>query len=156
MKKHEDLRIIETARDEQSINAAIHKGFKPLVKQVKPSPKIKAKYTVVRNKKTVQIEVLTDYRSGMGSGLELEDYETLIDWSFYYPYHFKSPFAAYLLPADIEVGEKVWIKDLIEDYVGSSWNQGDCFRLESSMATWNGVDLLIDYDEKKDKQVLIG
>jgi len=71
-----------------------------------------------------------------------------IDFTFYYPHHFPSPFAAYLIPRDIQPGETVWIEDLIEDIVKSIWNQGDAFRLESCEAVWNGVDFDIQFEER--------
>ena len=70
----------------------------------------------------------------------------VLDFTFYYPYSFPSPFAAYLIPRDIKIGEKVFLEDLIEDYIGASWNQGDTYRLESCEAVWNGKDFDIQYD----------
>jgi len=139
------LRVIETARDTGSINMAAKKGFKPLVKKVNPSEDISTKYKVIQYKETGEIEVLGDYRGEMIIG-DTREFDTVIDWTWFYPYSFKSPFAAYLIPADIVVGERVFIRDLIEDYVGISWNQGDSYRLESCEAIWNGSDLEIQYD----------
>ena len=70
---------------------------------------------------------------------------TVIPFTFYYSHHFENPYAAYLIPFDIKVGEAVWIKVLIEDIVGGSWNQGDTFRLLSSEAIWNGKDLIVNF-----------
>ncbi|MCH6199021.1 hypothetical protein MMU07_05510 [Aquiflexum sp. LQ15W] len=149
------LRIIETVRDEKSINQAVKNGFKPLIKKVIPSEDISTKYKVVQYKETGEIEVLGDYRGDMVME-DTREFDTVIDWTWYYPYSFKSPFAAYLIPKDIQVGERVFIKDLIEDYVGSTWNQGDTFRLESAEAIWNGSDLEIQFDPKKDRSDFIG
>jgi hypothetical protein len=135
------LRVIKTARDEHSINAAAKNGFYPLIKEVKPSDKIRSKYSVAQHKLTGEIKILGDYRWN-----DLEEYEVVIGWTFYYPYNFKSPFAAYLIPRDIKIGETVFIEDLIEDFIGESWNQGDTYRLESCEAIWNGEDLKIQYD----------
>ena len=135
------LRVIKTARDKNSINRAAKNGLRPLIKKIQPSKKIRSKYSVVQNKKTGEIEIVGDYR---GSGLNTDDngeFITVIDWTFYYPHNFKSPFAAYLIPKDIVIGERVFIEDLIEDYIGASWNQGDTYRLESCEAIWNGTDL---------------
>lgn len=76
----------------------------------------------------------------------MDEYETIIDWSFYYPYHFESPYAAYLIPEDIEIGEKVFLDDLIEDIVAGSWNQGNAWRLEYTEAIWDGKDFKIAKD----------
>lgn len=139
-KNPNSLRVIYTARNEKDINEAAIKGFRPLIKKVIPSDKIKSKYAVFQNKKTGEIKVAGDYRSDYAY---MDEYETIIDWSFYYPYHFESPYAAYLIPQDIEIGEKVFLEDIIEDIVASSWNQGDAWRLEYSEAIWNGEDFEI-------------
>ena len=85
-----------------------------------------------------------------------DQYEKVIDWTFYYPHQFPSPYAAYLIPDDIEIGEWVYLEDLIEDFVGASWNQGDKYRLESSEAMWNGKDFEIPYVADWDNTYMIG
>lgn len=149
------LRIIKTARDKDSINKAAKNGLKPLIKKVEPSGEIRSKYSVVQNKQTGEIETLGDYRGGFHND-DSGDFVTVIDWTFYYPHNFNSPFAAYLIPKDIVVGEKVYVEDLIEDYIGSSWNQGDTYRLESCEAIWNGTDLEIQYDSSVNNSEFIG
>lgn len=139
-KNPNNLRVIKTARNEKDINEAAKQGFWPLVKKVIPSDKIKSKYAVSQNMNTGEIEVCGDYRSGC------EDSD-VIGWTFYYPYHFESPYAAYLIPKDIKIGEKVFIEDLIEDIVGGTWNQGNAWRLECSEAIWNGEELEIATDD---------
>jgi hypothetical protein len=146
-----NLRRIATARDEQAINRAAKKGFFPLLKKLEPSEALRSKFAVMQNKKTGQITVISDYRDRRYSNLE-----TVIPFSFYYPYTFASPFAAYLLPKDLKVGERVLLSDLIEDYVGSTWNQGDTFRLESCEAIWNGIDFDIQYDPDINRRDFIG
>jgi hypothetical protein len=153
-KNSQGLRVIKTARDADSINKAAKSGFKPLIKKVEPSDNIRSKYAVVQNKKTGEIAIAGDYRADYAG--DNNDFETVIDWTFYYPYSFKSPFAAYLIPKDIKVGERVFIEDLIEDYIGASWNQGDTYRLESCEAIWNGTDLEIQYDPRTNCSDFIG
>lgn len=149
------LRIIRTARDQDSINEAARNGLWPLVRMIEPSDKIRSKYSVVQHKKTGEIKVIGDYREGFFPGGDGE-FVVIIDWTFYYPHNFRSPFAAYLIPKDIAVGERVFIEDLIEDYVGESWNQGDTFRLESCEAIWNGSDFVVQHDPDKDSFELVG
>ena len=149
------LRVIKTARDKDSINKAAKNGLKPIIKKVKPSDEIRSKYSLVQNKNTGEIEIIGDYRDGFYSD-DNGEFVTVIDWTFYYPHNFKSPFAAYLIPKDIFVGERVYVEDLIEDYIGASWNQGDIYRLESCEAIWNGTDLEIQYDPKSNRSNFIG
>lgn len=167
-KNAEELRVIKTARDEESINKAAKNGFTPLIKKVKRSDKIRSKYAVVQNTNTGEIEIIGDYRSKLYERNHLpsrlsrifphikNDFEIVIDWTFYYPHNFTSPFAAYLIPKDIKKGERVLLEDLIEDYVGGSWNQGDTYRLESCEAIWNGKDLKIQYDPRVNRSDFVG
>lgn len=53
-------------------------------------------------------------------------------------YEYEIPFAAYLIPKDLEIGEHVFLDDIIEDYIGSEWNQGDKYRLDFGDAIWTG------------------
>lgn len=136
------LRIIKTARSLESINKAIEDGYKPLIKKVEPSDKIQIMFMLVRNKKTGRIEQISDKRDLWDP--EFKNREKIIDESYYYPYNFKSPFAAYLVPASIKKGERVVLEDLIEDYIGESW-QGNAYRLASCEAIWDGKSFEIDY-----------
>ena len=154
-KNVQELRVIKTARDKDSINKATKKGLSPIIKKVEPSDKIRSKYSVIQNKKTGEIEIIGDYRGRLFSD-DNGEFEKVIDWTFYYPHSFDSPFAAYLIPKDIVVGERVFIEDLIEDYIGASWNQGDTYRLESCEAIWNGSVLEIQYDPKTNRSDFIG
>lgn len=79
-KNKSQLRIIETARDEKSINRAVKNGLKPLVKKVKPSEDISTKYKVIQYKETGEIEVLGDFRGNMFME-DTREYDTVIDWT---------------------------------------------------------------------------
>jgi hypothetical protein len=149
------LRVIRTARSLFKINFAIKFGYYPLVKAVEPSDNIKSKFAILQHKKTGNIQVISDYRSEMTNS-DSEEYEIVINWTYYYPYHFKLPFAAYLIPKNIKVGELVFVKDLIEDYIGFEWNQGNSLRLQSAEAIWDGTDLIIQYDRNQSVRRVVG
>jgi hypothetical protein len=172
-----NLRIIKTARSEQEINAAVEEGYWPLVKPVVPSPEIKIKYAVLQDKLTGKISVIHDFRNAnyvhdfKPTGLldafgEINDIssvadedslnDTVINFTYYYPHHFENPFAAYLLPPDIKVGEKVILEDLIEDIVSGSWNQGDTYRLKSCEAIWDGKDFIISHQPTQNRFEIVG
>ena len=154
----DNLRVIKTARDLESINEAALNGYRPLVKKVVPSNEIRSKYSVLQHKKTGAIEVIGDARSKIYMDFwhkRTTDYELVIDWTFRYPYQFKSPYAAYLIPNDIIPGERFFVEDLIEDYVGLKWNQGNVYRLKGCAAIWNGTDLEIQYDPDIARQMII-
>lgn len=136
-------RVIKTARTKEAINEAAANGYKPLVKPVIRNPEIHRKYSVLQNLITGQIEVAYDYRHKS----ENKRMATVIDFTHYYPHSFPLPYAAYLVPKDIKVGELVLLEDLIEDIIGSRWNQGDANRLQSCEAIWNGTNFIVQHSE---------
>lgn len=150
----ENLREIETSRNLDEINEFAKKGFFPLIKEVKENFVIHRKYAVFQNKSTGEIMKLGDYRSVYR--LDLSDFTLVIPWTRYYPYKHELPFAAYIIPKDIKVGERVYLKDLIEDLIESRWNQGDVYRLQSCIAVWNGEDFEFEYNEETDVTNFIG
>lgn len=149
------LRIIKTARTQDTINGAARQGFRPLVKPVIPSARIKGKYSVLQDKETGEITVIDDFTSGTikADGNRLT---TVIGFKFYYPHQFESPFAAYLIPPDLEAGEKVFLEDLIEDIIAGKSNQGDTFRLQACEAIWDGNDMILQFKEKPDIRLMYG
>jgi len=150
--KPNNLRAIKTARDKDSINQAAKTGYFPLVKVLDPSELIRSKFAILQNIKTGEILAPNDFRCGSGG----KGYTKVIDFTPYYPYSFPSPYAAYLIPKDITVGEHVFLEDLIEDLVASTSNQGDKYRLCCCEAIWNGETFDIQYDPKTDTRHFIG
>ena len=144
------LRRIRTARSLRAINSGARQGFFPLLRQLKPSAELKEHYCLVRNSRTGEVVSVQD------PGLEIyqsPSWETVLEGS-YYPYQYKTPFAAYLIPKDILAGEEVYLLDLIEDYAGLKGPAGETYRLESCNAIWTGNDLEIQYDPNSDMQIL--
>jgi hypothetical protein len=150
--KKKRLRVVKTARTKEAINKAAKAGFRPLLRPVKPSKQIHSQFCVWQNEITGEIDVVRDLRSFLFK----KNWKPVIDWRDYYPHSFPEPFAAYLIPPDLQKGERVLLKDLIEDFRGMTWNQGDNYRLESCEAVWNGSDLKIDYQPSRDRQITIG
>ena len=137
--KNPKLRVIQTARTEEDINEAARAGFFPLVKAISSKSEVRAIFAVYQNPQSGEITVAKNLRV---RGLNPED--QVIGFTTYYPHHFPNPFAAYLVPADLAVGEVVILEDLIEDLVGGRTNQGVVYRLEWSEATWDGQDFIIE------------
>ena len=142
-------RVVKTARTLEAINAAARKGFRPLVKAVRPSGLIHSQFAVFQDPKTGEIAVSGDFR-WPPQGVKV------IDYNYFYPYHFENPFAAYLLPHDLVVGEEVWLEDLIEDVVAVWGNQGYQPRLAEAPAIWNGTDFEVQFDPRRDAPQWIG
>ena len=116
----ENLVVIKTARTLEDINGAAAKGIHPLVKPVDQSSEIHNMVAVYQHRETGQIELIGDCRSGPSD----DNYECVLPFRHYYQYSFSSPFAAYLVPPQLEEGQRVWLDDVIEDIVAVYGNQG--------------------------------
>ena len=145
------LRIIRTARSLNKINQAAREGMRPLVKRLNPLPDIQSKYAVFQHPETGEVAVIGDYRAGPPAG-----FQPVLDWQYYYPHSHNLPFAAYLLPPDLENGERVYLADLIEDVIEGRWNQGDVFRLKACEAIWNGEEFKLQFDPETEEGIFIG
>lgn len=144
------LRVIRTGRSLRTINAAAKKGFRPLVKAVQPGEDVRAWLAIYQHRTSHEIVVSGDMRWPPGP-----EYELVLA-SEYYPHHFARPFAAYLLPPDLQIGERVWLDDVIEDIVAVWGNQGYNPRLKWAEASWTGTKFEIHFDPEKDAPRLIG
>jgi hypothetical protein len=143
-------RVIATGRTLEAINEAARSGLRPLVKPVQPSREIWSWLLIFQDPVTGEIESHGDLRS------RPQGNKQLVLESTYYPYSFPAPFAAYLVPPDLKPGGEIWLEDLIEDVVGSRWNQGPRSRLKACAAIWNGKDFELQYDASRDARVFIG
>lgn len=144
-----EQRVVRTGRTLDEINTAARQGFRPLVKAVKPSRDVHFMIAVFQDPDTGEITTSGDLRHD-GDGVKV------LDYTYYYPYHFPHPFAAYLVPHDIAVGEVVMLDDLIEDVVAVWGNQGYQPRLVKAEAIWNGSDFDIQFDPVRDAPHWIG
>ena len=145
------FRRINTVRGEKEINQGVHEGFWPLVRQVLRSPKISSWMAVYQNEETGEIKCVGDHRWPPKS-----PWKQIIQSFDYYPNVWKHEIAAYLIPSDLKIGERVFLTDLIEDRVGVFGNQGHTRRLESAYAIWEGKDFKIQWTEEKDAPRMIG
>ena len=134
--------LIKTARTLDEINLAVEYGYKVLMMKVEPSDKIKVMYSLEQDMETGEISLLQDSWEIYS---HTENTKRLIDKMYYYPYQFPSPFAAYIIPLDLKVGERVILDDLIEDIVGAS-HKMHTYRLDSAEAIWDGERFEIDHN----------
>lgn len=135
---YRDCRVVRTVRDIKAINSVNNDpDYFAIVQHVEENDEISSKATIRKNKRTGEIEFGgADYRN--------IDFENEIFW--YHPRKYASPIAAYVVPYDIKKGERVFVPDVIQEYVGDRWNQGDTYKLKSSYAVWNGYDLYVEVD----------
>lgn len=148
-----NLRVIKTARTEKEINDAVKEGYFPLLKKVERDEKIYSRLSVYQNRVTGEIVTFSDLRFLYRNEEKLKDYDEIFSFH-YYPYNFPNPYAAYLIPKDIAEGEKVYLDDVIEDFIGSShWG---AYRLDKHEAVWNGKDIEVSFNEETDTLHFIG
>ena len=134
------IRIIETARGIDAIEKAIKENKHLLYRKVEPFRVCTGKYCKLRNKLTGISFKIYDFRDSRGWS---DKYSIIKDWTYLY-YNYDFPYkAAYIIPSDIKEGEIVFVKDLIENYIGYSHNQGTDNRLSGYQAIWKNNDLEI-------------
>lgn len=138
------LEVIKTARDIGTINESVKKGYLPLIKKIVPSPEIGYYVNVYQNRHTGEIIEKDD--DAWTGDLNMEDFEKVIESTYFYPYPTNSPYAAYLIPQNLFIGQKVFLEDLIEDFVGKKIQGRYGKRTERALfaeAIWDGKDLEI-------------
>lgn len=139
-----DLEIIKTARNLETINEYVKKGYLPLIRKIIHSAEIGYNICVYKNKYSG--EIIERKADAWLGDLKMDDFEKIIDQIHVYPYHFNSPFAAYLIPNYLFIGQKVFLEDLIEDFIGTRIQSkfgSSTERLPSAQAIWNGKDIVI-------------
>jgi len=152
--KNGEMRIIKTIRGKKALQKSNKLKHKIIIRNVEPFQTVSGKYCIVKNKKTGRTQNLYDFRDPrLGFG---DDYEIVTDWTYKYVNHEFPNEAAYVIPDDIQEGEVVFIKDLIENLIGHTYNQGGNSRLVSCKARWVNDDLKILYDPDRDVIRIVG
>lgn len=141
-----DLPRIATARNIDDIKRAASTGFWPDIRKVEyKDGEIQEKLGLYQNALTGEVKVIGDYRSVIDLRNNAQsDWHEVIPVTFYYSNYQNSPFAAYLIPKDLEDGSAVLIPDPIEDILGSTWNQGDRYRAVNVTAKVISRKVIID------------
>ncbi|MEQ3724480.1 hypothetical protein [Alcanivorax sp.] len=134
------LRIIQTARSLAAIEDGVQRGYRPLFVAADYKGEVGKKLLVSYCSTDNEVHYQSDFRrmrgslSGSGSGVSAimirHDDE-----------RHPSPLAAYMIPPELNPGDKVFVADVIEEIVRKRWNQGDSWRLASSEAVWTGETL---------------
>ncbi len=150
------LRVIKTARSLAAINRAAAEGLWPLVRFARPSGRIRSNLDMWQNNTTGEVVSLRDFREQLpGAVSDWRHLSSSGNIDGYDPSdHFSSPVAAYLIPDDLEVGQRVVLEDLIENFI--DYHHNGPHRLSAATAIWNGAELEIDYDERRDIMMAIG
>ena len=137
----EPKRIIRTARGVQAINKAISKGFWPLVRVLKAAPHIQDQVIFYQHRESGEIHAV-NYLNANDFNPETCRFDPAIyrksAWLKFSPIDTSAIVAAYLLPADLRVGEMVKLNNLIEHIVGLRGPQSQVRRLLFANAIWRG------------------
>ncbi|MGC4044567.1 MAG: hypothetical protein QM758_12300 [Armatimonas sp.] len=139
--RHQGLRIIRTARTGTEMIEATEKGFYPLLVKIEPNPKLRRNISVYQNKRTGQVTIFSGIQA---RDPYVEEEVCILPETWYHPTSSPLPIAAYLLPMNLKIGEKVWLEDVIEDFIYGEW-QGNILRLYSSEAIWDGKQFEVKY-----------
>ncbi|WP_300470879.1 hypothetical protein, partial [uncultured Alcanivorax sp.] len=129
------LPIVQTARTLAALEDGVRRGYRPLFVSTEPQGRVKSKFGIVCWPQQKYVMNYRDFRqpTGITGGESDECIETMI---WHDRDRHSSPLAAYLVPATLNKGDRVYLADVIEEIVASTWNQGDSYRLTESEATW--------------------
>lgn len=110
----------------------------------------KEKFIVYQHKETKNLRWSNDYRSSKplneNGEPDLTEWTLVRDWFFVRPDR-PFPLGAYVIPQGLEPGSRVFVEDVIEDYLQETGSQGSAERRVSCTATWNGKTLEMDPPE---------
>jgi len=142
-----DLPIIKTVRSISDIKRAIQMGYWADIRLVQyKDNEIKQKFAVYQHLETGEIQIVGDYRSviSASSDLHKEVWDEVIPFTYYYANYQEEPIAAYLIPKDLKDNSEVFVLDPIEDIVGSTWNQGDCYRARNMTGSVSNKKVILN------------
>lgn len=127
-------RSIRTARGVKAINAAVAKGFWPLLRVLKPAPHIHNHVLYQQNRESGEIREIHDLR-----GHDFDpNTQRETGWLLFSTVDTSPMVAAYLIPPDLQIGEKVRLADLIENVVAQDGPQFETQRWACANAIWRG------------------
>jgi len=127
-------RTIRTARGVDAINAALAKGFWPLVRVLKPAPHIHDHVLYQQDRESGEIRATHDLR---GHDFDPKT-QRETGWLLFSTVDTSPIVAAYLIPPDLYMGEKVRLIDLIENVMAQNGPQFEAQRWASANAIWRG------------------
>lgn len=143
------LREVATIYDASELNAELSAGSLCIVKRKERNSELVLSALLLRNRLTgeyaeVPSRVSSQRRHGSISYSE-EEWELVQTVEGYARrIRHEGNWGAYILPADAQIGERFYIRELIEDLVASKF-WGSVFPAESAEADWDGSELVIDH-----------
>ena len=139
---------IRTARTVEEIQQASRDGNRISIVTLRKNKRLYSELLIVRDRVTGQASV--KYPNHRLPTLDHIDQTVK-----YYPYVHQLPIAAYVIPHDVAPMTIVWVKDVIEDLVGS-YGPAGASRLDSCAGVWTGESIRLLFDEKRDASIYVG
>lgn len=124
-------RRILTAKGEQEINEGAINGFWPLVKRADLDPSATKWRAIYQNRENGEVQIIEDPRQNLLSPWKRILTPLSSVWHSREPYFLE----AYLLPRDLQIGENVFLDDVIRDKQQPV--------IDSAYAIWNGKEFQI-------------
>ncbi|MEZ9906120.1 hypothetical protein AB4343_14905 [Vibrio breoganii] len=134
-RNHQNLVVINTARNIEAINRGTQQGYQVLLRSTSPDDAIEQKVTIIQDSEGNYAITGYDFRNNDWNSNPLSTLKSNLN---------PSPFAGYLVPRNLPKNTRVFIPDIIEHIVSSSWNQGDEWRQKSGEGTWDGLNVILD------------
>lgn len=144
-KNYENLPVVRTARSFAAMQDGISRGDRLQIMPAGPTSNIGDIYSAIRNISTGNIIYQRGTTHGRDGLTEDHDWEFISEGFLHRPGQ-TFPFAAYLIPADVLPGQRVFVEDLIEDVISFKSNNGDSTRRNSCSAIWLGYQLKLEDD----------
>ena len=146
------LRVVETIYDVDGLNAATQKGLRSLILTVSKNPDLRLRSLLIQNKATGELKNVSSRHIDRQYDLppliySEKEWELLLEINDYARVRkSEQNWGAYILPEKIQIDERVYIADLIEDVVATAF-WGSVYYAVDGIAVWNGTDLILDHDE---------
>ena len=144
----ENLREVETVFDAKQINTAQKNGAICVARRREINPDLNLTSLLLRNRDNKEYITVPEREYYERSGPVSYDesaWELIQEVQGYArPSISENNWGAYILPADAKVGERFFIKKLIEDLVASKFWYS-VTPAETAIATWDGTNLVIDH-----------
>ena len=146
----DDLPIVKTVYDVESLNRYISKGHRTTVVPIVSNPELESPFCIFKNKVNGSLEIVPGRSFYVQYGRLIEYLEE--DWDLIFSgKHYarersnNQTWAAYVLPLGIQPGTDVYIEDIIEDIkIGEFWHS--IHYAEDAVGKWTGENIELNYD----------
>ena len=143
LKDAENLPVVKTSSEIHQINDFVGDGYRAVVRIREPNAELYQFRMVLQNKESGKIAKVPSRTMFVQYGDELfypESEWTLVHEGVEYVRPHTEDWAAYLVPPEVKPGERVYVRDVIEDiYVTTFWDL--IYYATNGEAIWTGTDL---------------